>query len=358
VTMPDRRWALLVGASKYDFFTSLKYSADDAADFAAALRDNLGFTSDTMLLLSDGPAHAANYKPTRASIFHALASLAKSDSPYYVDNQLDPIQEDDLFVFYFSGHGLRAPNGDEYLLSVDASDQSISDTAVNLGELAKQIANLPCRHKILFIDACRSEFDEEGAKDPAPPPGIGDLRVDREGIATFYSCDPRHRSYEIDDLKHGSFTYCLLEAVSDPTVNSLGELNAYLTSRVPGINAKGGKRAQKPFLIPNPADMLDLRLFAAQEQKVDLDELMDLANAALENEIIEYELWDQLTTFLADAKQGGGTNVKIRTKLLHLFFRNDLNVEELVARWQRTERPTAPVRESKPQVHLALSGGP
>ena len=351
VTTGERRWAILVGASQYQDFTKLRFSARDAAEFSRALTDKLGFTRETMFLLSDAPEHEADLSPTRNDIWRALSSLAKPDSPFYRQKGIEPIGEDDLFVFYFSGHGLRTSHGDEYLLSIDASELNVPETAVNFGELGKVIANLPCRHKVLFVDACRSEFEDEGAKSVAQTiEGFGHA-LDREGVATFYSCDPRDRSYELDDYEHGSFTYCLLDAVKNPNVNTLGELDEFLASRVPKINVDNGKRPQKPFLVPNPADMLKLSLFAVQERKLDLAELMEQVTRKADEKEIDYELWDRVTTFIEDAQRGAGEHVHIRKALLRRWCAGDLTVDQFVPRWYRTERRDS-VRESKPQVDM------
>jgi hypothetical protein len=349
----SRRWGFFVGANSYEHYRPLKFSAVDAADFGAALRTHLGFSTETTLLLTDDDTHEVDFKPTRNSILHALAVLADSDSEYYVEHDLSPIQEDDVFVFYFSGHGVRTAEGDELLLPIDASDRCPEDTAVNLGGVVKQIANLPCRHKVMFIDACRSElYDDEGARDASVPPGIGEWQVDREGFATFYSCDPRHRSYEIDadEIKHGSFTFCLLEAVTNPDVKTLGELNSYLAARVPKLNTNHGKRPQKPFFVPNPAEMLDLTLFAVPEIETDFDQLIELITARHEDGDITYEWWDKITASLVEAKAGRGINVHTKKKILTRFLDRQLTLEELEDRWRLTEKTTRPLGEKKPQV--------
>jgi uncharacterized caspase-like protein len=348
-----RRWGFFVGANAYEHFRPLRYSAADAVDFGAALKDHLGFTPETTMLLSDMDGPEVDFKPTRNAMLHALAVLADSDSEYYVRHELTPIQEDDVFVFYFSGHGLRTSDGDELLLPVDASDRCPADTGVHLAEVTRQIANLPCAHKVLFIDACRSELeDEEGSRGLAAAPGIGERQVDRDGFATFYSCDPRDRSYEIgdEDIRHGSFTYCLLEAVTDPTISTLEQLNTYLASRVPKLNVDRGKRPQKPFFVPNPAEMNHLPLFAVPEVKTEWDLLIQKTTELHEKKAIPIEWWDKVTGALEDAKEGEGVNVETRKSILQWLIDGQLTFTEFERRWRRTEKTTRSLREVKPQV--------
>ena len=351
--MADRRWALLVGAREYEFYRPLKYSAADAADFASELTKHLGFTRDTMMLLTDEPKQQPDAPPTRSKLFHSLGLLSNPDSEHYVKKHIQPIGEDDLFVFYFSGHGLNSADGEEFLLLTDASDQQIADTSVNIGELVKLIGNLPCRHKILFIDACRAEFDEDdGAKAAGSAKGIGTWQPDREGLATFYSCDPKDRSYEIDALGHGSFTHCLIEAVTDREVVTLDDLAKHLASRVPVLNVEKGKDIQQPFFVPNPADMAALPLFAIQEKvkTVDVDDLLQQASDLHAEGVIDFEWWDKIFSFQAELKDGTATNPSIRRSILKRFLRRDMTLADFEARWMSTEKPTPSVRETKPQV--------
>ncbi|MBV8991438.1 MAG: caspase family protein [Solirubrobacterales bacterium] len=353
--MAEHQWALLVGATTYEFFNQLKYSAADAEDFAGALERRLNFARERILLLGD-VNRGADFPPVRSKVFHALGCLSNRESDYYANKGIEPIGEDDVFVFYFSGHGLRTRDGDQYLLPIDASDQTPWDTAVDLAVLTKQISNLPCRHKVLFIDACRSEFDE-GAKAPQTMAGVGfDENLSREGIATFFSCDPLTRSYEIGgDISHGSFTYCLLEAIRNPQVNTLSELHEYLKTRVPKLNVDHKKAPQAPFFVPNPADMGKLRLLATR-QKVDIsvvDRLMEKANDWLSEEKIDYVIWDTITAFLDEVQNGGGSNVSIKLSILNYFFDGEIRPEGFLKRWQRIERTTKSVGDSGPKVDLS-----
>lgn len=350
--MAGRRWAMLVGASAYEFFRPLKYSASDAADFARSLWEDLGFTEETTLLLTDVEEHEPYHNPTRSAIIHSLCLLENEDSKLYRDRQVAPITEDDLFVFYFSGHGVRTPEGEEFLLSMDASDQAVTDTALDIDDLMRRIENLPCRHKILFIDACRAELDDDdGAKTPDLPPGVGAKKLARPGFATFYSCDPKGRSYEIDDedIRHGSFTYCLLQAVKDSKVKTLAELNNYLLSRVPSLNAARNKRPQQPFFVPNPLDMASLELFTFQE-RLDLSELMQGTTKLVEDDVIDIEWWEKIGSFLQEVERGQAADVVLRMKILNDLLQGTTSFERFRGRWALTERFTRSVREAKPQV--------
>lgn len=343
---------MLVGASAYEYFRPLKYSASDAADFGMSLREHLGFTEETTLLLTDVEEHKPHHSPTRNAILHSLCLLENPDSTIYRDREIAPIAEEDLFVFYFSGHGVRTDEGGEFLLSIDASDQTVTDTALDLDDLTRRIDNLPCIHKVLFIDACRSELDDDdGAKAPDLAPGVGAKKLERPGFATFYSCDPKKRSYEIDDddIKHGSFTYCLLQAVEDPKVKTLGELSKFLASRVPSLNTGRNKRPQQPFFVPNPADMSDLELFTFQD-KIDFSGLMQHTKKLVADDVIDVDWWEKIASFLQEVERGVAEDVDLRMKILNDFLQDATTFERFKDRWAMAEKWTPSVREAKPQV--------
>ncbi len=357
--MPDdRRWALVVGAGGYEFFNSLDYSVDDAIDFRDSLVEHLKFDSEKVVLLADSDKTGAQYKPTRNYVFHHLGAFSNPDSPYYVKHGFEPIGEDDLFVFYFSGHGMRTEEGEQYLLPMEASNESVTQTGVLLDEVVKGIEKLPCRHKVLFIDACRADIEGAGARGPSSGEGFGGLEVvDREGLATFYSCDPKQRSYEVEDLKHGTFTYELLQAVLHAEVNTLHDLDKHLKSRVPRLNVEHGKPPQKPFCHSNPTDMLDLPLFRLfVEAKIsDTDELVAMANALFEQgKIDDLDWWEKLAGVWEEPR---AYNLELKKAILRRFYAGEMDFREAQARWQRSEKHIPTVRAVQPEIGIGPDGG-
>jgi hypothetical protein len=346
---------MVVGACGYEFHPALQYAASDATDFAHKLVAKLGFDRERMLVLADAPG-AADYRPTRRDIFHSLGLLGDTNSEFYRDSQLEPMGQDDLFVFYFSGHGLRRERT-EFLLPVETSHYSVTETAVSLEAIVERIEALPCPHKILFIDACREQlYHEEGAKAAvAGAKGIGERNVvDRQGLATFYSCDPGQRSYEIDDLHHGSFTYCLLEAIDHPQINTLGELDGFLKSRVPQENQKGKKGLQQPFLVPNPTDMLELGLFQIADVQTELEQLVAMTTNLTTRGLLDEDWWERLcTVWEADDPPNFGLKRSVFEKL----YREELSFEEFERKWQRTET-SLPILSSQPHLPTPDAGKP
>lgn len=345
--MSECRWAVLVGACDYERHPPLKYATLDAAKFADSLIQKLGFDRKRVLLLAD--SDDGQGQPTRRDLFDALGLLCEAHSPYFADQGVEPIAKDDLFLFYFTGHGLRTKEGKELLLPVEASKYSVAHTSIALEDIVSEIDRLPCDHKVLFIDACREEFDRDDGAKAVGGKGIGERAiVDRAGLVTFYSCDPKDRSYEIDELQHGSFTYCLLEAIKHPEVNTLHELETYLKSRVPQVNAGAGKTAQKPFVVPNPVDMLQIDLFrvAYNPSDQDRDRLKVWTNELDGAGKINDDLWVRLM----EAWNNSDTpNFKRKKALFEDFYKEKISLETLENRWEWSEISVLP---STPDISI------
>jgi len=353
--MPDdRRWAFVVGASGYTNFKRLSYAGADAIEFMDYLMKYLNFDRRRIVLLTDEQGSDADHEPTFSQIFHALGLL--SSGRLFAEREIEPIAEDDLVVFYFSGHGLRTEEGKQFLLPVEASDVSVAKTSVPLDEILNEIENLPCRHKILFIDACRADLDQvAGAKGLAAEVGFGG-EVDRPGLALFYSCDPKQRSFEVDHLKHGTFTYELLQAMTHEGVNTLGELDEYLTSRVPKLNAKHRKPLQQPFCVLNPSDMRGIPLFQLilEEGVTDDDELIAMANELYEREQIDWDWFDKLQGVWDEEHV---INPRTKRAILRRFHAGEMTFDQFQARWLRSEKHIPSVRAPQPTSVVPTPNG-
>lgn len=145
-------YALVMGISDYPLSElRLTYSANDARNVARAFSD-AGYT--TTLLLNE---HA-----TRETFETALSEIASS-----IDNNA-------LFVFFYSGHGLSAetmrparasfPDGGTHaLLLYNAAAASASDVNAYADEsllteraLEALLSQLPTSQKVVILDACYS----------------------------------------------------------------------------------------------------------------------------------------------------------------------------------------------------------
>ena len=213
----ENQWALLVGVSQYPGqIQSLGFPRDDARAIKDLLVKSAGFSEDHIRLLTDDGAGDA--KATRQNILAAVDSFGSRVQPGH-----------EVIVF-LAGHGIARGLGlqaKSYFLPVDVdtqSKESLDRTGVDLEDLARRLSALKASQFSIFIDACR--------EDPFPGRGIkGNTMTDvmsrglriapstarPEAIPptsiVFYACRVGERAYEDPQLKHGVFTYYILEGI-------------------------------------------------------------------------------------------------------------------------------------------------
>ena len=191
-----KKWAILIGVNDYTKVPKLHYCRNDVVELGRTLRETLEFPAECVFEFHEESA----LKPERLQIFNKLGELRDSAQ----------VGSDDLLIFYFSGHGMNSGNKD-YLLPIEASARDVRNLGILVEDVVRSLQEIGCSNVALFIDACR-ELDT-GAKGTASIGADSADAIGKAGMVGFFSCDPRDRSYEIDDLKHGSFSYCILEAV-------------------------------------------------------------------------------------------------------------------------------------------------
>jgi tetratricopeptide (TPR) repeat protein len=227
----DNQWALLVGVSQYPGqIQSLGFPRDDATAIKDLLVSAAGFPEDHIRLLTDNGTGDA--KATRQNILAAVDYFAPRVQPGH-----------EVIVF-LAGHGIARGLGVQaksFFLPVDVdaqSKESLERTAVDLEDLARKLSALKASQFSIFIDACREDpFPGRGIKgntmtdvmsrglritpsagrpaDAVPPTAI-----------VFYACRVGERAYEDPQLKHGVFTYYILEGIREVANRPDGRVEA------------------------------------------------------------------------------------------------------------------------------------
>ena len=238
----DDKWAILIGPTEYQNVKPLRYCANDVKEVGTALRESLGFADDHILTFGKELKH----KPELTVLHNVIPKFLSSGR----------IKANDLLLFYFSGHGINA--GKDYLLPVDASPYKLQKTGIMVEELVNDLVETRCNNVVMFIDACREAIG--GAK------GAGAIGEDSKGIAeksgviTFFSCEPQDLSYEIEELGHGSFTHCFLQALKDPQCVTAADVHDFLLREVPLTNTTYKKPPQRPYAVMTPYAKRTLQL--------------------------------------------------------------------------------------------------
>ncbi len=192
----------------------------------------------------------------------------------------------DNLWFFFSGHGLRHADRD-YLMPSDADPhpEGVEDTAIPLNYVTERLRRCGADNVVLILDACRNE----GGK------GLGVGEEEQQGVITIASCSPSERSYEIDEIGQGSFTYALLEALriqGEGNCATVERLYQRLRYRVSEINRYYHKPIQTPYAVVEPATKYHLILLPRYANLKDAETLkIDALNAEVNG---EHDLAEQL----------------------------------------------------------------
>ncbi|MEL7316883.1 MAG: caspase family protein, partial [Cyanobacteria bacterium J06559_3] len=258
-----RNWALVVGINNYNplNFTPLKYAKRDAERvsefFQAAGFEVRCFTDDSPpLTLPSG--HTIPTQPTYGNLITFLQDRFESEFLTTGDN----------CWFFFAGHGERHQDRD-YLMPIDANSRGAEVIAgLTINYVQERLSRCGADNVIMMLDACRSEGSRDG----------GGIRAEtQKGLITIASCQPTQKSWELDELQQGAFTYALLEALQLPGEQSCAtveRLSAYLNRRVPALCQQYGIPANKiptPRISADPIEKQHFILIPQYARQADLD---------------------------------------------------------------------------------------
>ncbi len=274
---------MCVGIDGYDNLPRLKYARRDAElmrDYflqEARFENVYLFTDNSPDILDTGQPFSS--QPTYGKLRRFLRT--RFNRPF--------LGSGDNFWFFYSGHGLR--HGDrDYLMPSDSDPHpdGIEDTALPLNWVTERLRRCGADNVVLVLDACRDEQNAKGL-------GIGEEK--QKGVITLNSCSPAERSYEIDDIQQGAFTYALLEALriqGEGNCATVERLYQRLRYRVSEIAQRYRKPRQTPYAIVEPATKYHLILLPKQATLQDIATLReDAQEAELEGNC---ELAEQLWT--------------------------------------------------------------
>ena len=243
-----QRWALIIGVNRYDNesgLRSLPFCVNDAAELAKTLTTRCGFPRDNVLLITD----QAELKPTNRVIWNRLRTW------------LNLPKRGDTILVYFGCHGVLAKVERQerlYLMPSDGSRSNPARFAIPLSHVRERLAVCAASRKILILDACHAGAGR--AEDEMSKTGAGEVRgiagvvaaksvsaQSGTGVVVLAACDAEQKALEREDVKHGLFSYYLIEGLKgradtdgDRTIVH-SELVGYVTGNVERWAARVGK---------------------------------------------------------------------------------------------------------------------
>ena len=213
---PAERWALIIGIGQFTDrnIEPLRYTASDAQSFEGALLDPKigGFKAANVHSL-------LNEQATTKNIKIQLNWLARSAAA------------DDMVVVYVATHGSSRDVdtvGVNYIITHDTEiganidPDTLYATALPMVEISNAIASrVKARRAAIFLDTCysgnaalkNSKLIAPGIANAAPSAQTLDHIKQGAGRIVFAASGTEEESLESDTLKHGLFTYFLVEAL-------------------------------------------------------------------------------------------------------------------------------------------------
>ncbi len=227
-------WAIAIGINQYQFFQPLACAKADAEALQAFLVNDGGFKEQQCMLMTDNspPIGDRPTNPTKENILLLLEDLAAACW-----------RPQDRVWFFFSGYGINH-NGKDYLMTVDANPDLVEETGIEVAAIMQnlQVAGVKA---LILLDINRA-FGIQA--DAYVGQEIIELAQELQ-IPLILSCQPEQFSYESSELGHGFFTAAVLEALRSGNGKTLGELEAYLSSRTPSLCQYYWRPTQNPVTV-------------------------------------------------------------------------------------------------------------
>jgi uncharacterized caspase-like protein len=227
-------YGVVIGINKYKNLPSIKYATNDAREFYRYLTEVNKIPKDHVWLFLDEEATLDKIRSTLAT------SLRRSAG------------KDDTVIIFLAGHGATekdttSPDGDgleKYILPHNADPKDLYTTALPMGEIARIFQRISSERLVFISDTCYS-----GASGGRTIPVVGtrmnvsgaflEMLSQGKGRVILTASDANEVSAEKDELKHGVFTYYLLEGLRGKAdfdkdgVITVDEVYRYVSIKVP-----------------------------------------------------------------------------------------------------------------------------
>ncbi len=235
---------LAVGINKYQNAAyNLNYAQPDAQSFIDKIQ-----SSGKNIFKSINPIEIYDENATKDHIASAFKSIIARAKP------------EDVFLFYYAGHGtLDEEHNDEYYLvptditKLYGDPTQLQAKGISATELRGFLTQVKSQKQIILMDACHSggALKSLNVRAAATDEKAIVQLARSSGVVMIASSGTKQFATEFDQLKHGVFTYVLLEALDGKADNgdkkiTVNELKFYMEERVPELTKQYGGQAQYP----------------------------------------------------------------------------------------------------------------
>ena len=227
-------YAVVIGINKYKNFPSLKYAVNDAREFYSYLTEVNQVPKDHVWLFLDEEATLDKLRTTLGT------SLRRSAG------------KDDTVIIFLAGHGATeqdasSPDGDgleKYILPHNADPKDLYGSAIPMSEIARIFQRISSERLVFIADTCYSGgIGGRTILVAGKRSNVSGAFLERvtqgKGRVILTASDANEVSAEKDELKHGVFTYYLLEGLRGKAdfdkdgVVTVDEVYRYVSEKVP-----------------------------------------------------------------------------------------------------------------------------
>lgn len=242
-------YLLAVGINDYkNPRLSLNYAKPDAESFTGALDANSKSLFDKIVVhtLYDQLA-------SRAGILKKLDELATLIKP------------EDVFIFYYAGHGSMVDNR-FFFIPAESSRLydigSLQSEALEASVLQEKFKSIKALKQLIVMDACQSGGSVEllATRGATEEKAIAQLSRSA-GIHVLASAGSEQFATEFAELGHGLFTYVLIQALQGAADGApkdgkvtIYELKSYIDDQVPEMTRKLKGKPQYPYTFSRGQD--------------------------------------------------------------------------------------------------------
>lgn len=233
---------LVVGINKYK---NPKYNLNYATADASSFKEALEKTSSSIFSRTEA-VYISDEKATKDGISAELDKIKASAQPQ------------DVFVFYYAGHGVLNDKKAFFLVPHDVTqlygnDDALDQKGLSASTLQEYSKDIKAQKQLYILDACQSAgaLEMVSARGVAEEKAIAQL-ARATGTHWLTASGSEQFASEFAQLGHGTFTWVLLEGLSGKADGggdgkiTVKELDAYLQERVPEVTAKYKGTPQYP----------------------------------------------------------------------------------------------------------------
>lgn len=216
---PSRVLGVFVGISDYGGRADdLAYTADDAHTVANALQTGAGMRVEDAVILTDGEA-------TLDNVQQAIRDVGSRAGP------------DDVFVFFYSGHGGRVERSGPQSTDPDAMDETLElfDRGLTDDDFSALLSEIHPGIAMLVLDAC---FSGGFSKDVVSVPGRIGFFSSEEDVTSSVAAKFRAGGY-LSHFMADAVGDRLADADGDDAISAI-ELSQYLYERYRADVKSGG----------------------------------------------------------------------------------------------------------------------